>query len=141
MRRPPRIGARAKEYPAGTPRSRATAVDATATMTEFRMDFPNWPVSRVVKLLVVGLEIHLGGSANAACGVLNAVDSSQNSGRSTNTAAMISTTKVSVLPLTRRMVGILMSISCLPYRRREKTKRISSGTAITTSSNMARAAP
>src|ERR1700760_1134134 len=102
MIRPPRIGARANEEPAGTPRIRATAVDAAATMAEFRMDFPNWPVSSVVKLLVVGRESHLGGSANAACGALNAVDSSQNSGSSTNTAATISTTKGSVPPLTAR---------------------------------------
>src|SRR6201996_8695829 len=101
MALPPRTGARANEEPAGTPRSRATAVDATATMTELRMDFPNWPVSSVVKLLVVGLDSHFGGRAKAALGVLNAVDRSQNSGSSTNTAAMISSTKVSVLPLMR----------------------------------------
>src|ERR1700742_4644575 len=70
-------------------------------MTELRIECPNWPVSSVLKLLVVGLESHFGGRAKAALGVLNAVDSSQNSGSSTNTAARMSSTKVSVLPLMR----------------------------------------
>src|ERR1700753_3959231 len=67
-------------------------------MSELRTECPNWPASSVLKLAVVALEIHFGGRAKAAAGVLNAVDSSQNSGSSTNTAAMMSRTNVTVPP-------------------------------------------